>query len=101
MQLIIESECPIAIGTLPRSRQGSFLDALVTEDVSTGLDDSILKVLLAHGTNGHDLAQVSVGGKQRTQLMHSPEASRTRYFDCLDSCSSTTPGSSWFPPAAL
>ena len=101
MQLIIQPECPVAIGALPRSRQSSLLDALVTEDVPAGLDDSILKVLLAHGTNGHYLAKVSGGGKQGTQLIHSPEAFHTRCFDCLNPCSSTIPGSSLFPPAAL
>lgn len=101
MQMIVQPECPIAIRAFPRSRQGPFLDTLVAEDVPAGLDNRVLEILLADGTNCHNLAKVSNVGKREIQRVNSPAASRTRYFDCLSLCSSTTPGSSLSLPGAL
>lgn len=101
MQMIVQSECPIAIWAFPRSRQSPFLDTLVAEDVPAGLDNRVLEVLLADGTDCHDLANVSSVGMRGTQLINSPAASRTRYFDCLSLYSSTIPDSFWSLPSAL
>ena len=101
MQMIVQSECPIAVWAFPRPRQSPFLDTLVAKDVPAGLDNRVLEVLLADGTDCHDLAKVSSSaGKREVQLINSPAASRTRYFDCLSPCFSTIPGSSLSLPSA-
>ena len=101
VQVVIQPECPVAIRAFPRSRQSPFLDTGVAEDVPAGLDNRVLEVLLADGTNRHNLPMVSGVGKRETRLINSPEASRTRCFGCLNPYSSTTPGFSLSPPSAL
>lgn len=54
MQVIVQPERPIAIWAFPRSRQSPFLDTFVAKDVSAGLDNRVLEILLAHGTNRHN-----------------------------------------------
>ena len=72
--MIVQPECPVAVWALPRSRQSPFLDTLVAEDVPARLDHRVLEVLLADGTDCHNLVigqQCGKPGNPASQLTRS------------------------------